>query len=73
MPRIKNILETIKGNEDFSELRASSLRDILTGRILTKRVIWKQYGLAALIALLAFSLDFTEGKEPSIKILDFSL
>lgn len=54
MSRIKNILEAIKGSEDFSELRASSLRDILTGRILTKRVVWKQYGLAALIALFAF-------------------
>ncbi len=47
-------IDAIKGSEDFSELKASSIRDILTGRILTKKMVWKQYGLVALIALLAF-------------------
>ena len=47
-------IDAIKGSEDFSELKASSIRDILTGRILTKKMVWKQYGLVALIALLVF-------------------
>lgn len=48
------ITETIKGNEDFSELKSSSFRDFINGNILNKRFIRKQYGLLLMIAALFF-------------------
>ncbi len=47
------IVETIKGNEDFSELKSSRFRDILNGSILSKNFITKQYKLLGMIAVLA--------------------
>lgn len=54
MSWIKKIAEAIIGSEDLSDLKSSSVRDILNGNILTKRFIQKQYGLLLLIAVLAF-------------------
>ncbi len=48
------LIETIKGNEDFSELKSSKFRDFLNGSILSKNFIKKQYGLMFMIAILAF-------------------
>ena len=54
MSWFKRITDAIIGSEDFSDIKSSKLRDVLNGNILTKRVIQKQYGLIAMIALLAF-------------------
>ncbi len=47
------IIESIKGNEDFSELKSSKFRDFLNGSILSKNFITKQYRLLLMIAALA--------------------
>lgn len=54
MSRFKKIIESIKGSEDFSDIKSSTLRDILNGNILTKKFIQKQYGLLIMLAVLAF-------------------
>ncbi len=51
---INKIFETIKGSEDLSDIKSSTLRDIINGNILTKKFIQKQYGLLGLIAILLF-------------------
>ena len=51
---IKKILDSIRGSEEFSDLKTSSLRDLLNGDIFTKCIIQKQYGLLILIAVLMF-------------------
>jgi len=53
MSWIKKIAEAIKGSEDFSDIKSSTARDILNGNILTKKFFKKQYGLLAMIAVLA--------------------
>ena len=50
----KRILESIRGSEDFSDIKSSTIRDILNGNILTKRFFQKQYGLLIMIAVLTF-------------------
>lgn len=50
----KKIIDGIVGSEDFSDIKSSSVRDILNGNILTKRFIQKQYGLIIMIAIFAF-------------------
>ncbi len=55
MSWFKKIAETIKGNEDFSDIKSSTLRDVINGNILTKKFLKKQYGLLILIAVLAFA------------------
>ncbi len=54
MSWIRKIAEGIKGNEDFNDLKSSTLRDIINGNILTKNFLKKQYPLLILIAFLAF-------------------
>jgi len=54
MSWFKKITEAIVGSEDFSDIKSSSVRDILNGNILTKRFFQKQYGLLLLVAVLAF-------------------
>jgi len=51
---IKRVAEGIKGSEDFSDIKSSTVRDILNGNILTKRFFQKQYGLMIMIAFLLF-------------------
>jgi len=51
---IRKIAEAIRGNEDFNDLKSSTLRDIINGNILTKNFLKKQYPLMILIAFLAF-------------------
>ena len=48
----KKIIETIKGNEDFSELKSSSFRDFLNGNILNKKFFQKQIKLFLLLFVL---------------------
>ena len=50
----RKIADAIKGNEDFSDIKSSSVRDILNGDILTKKFFQKQYGLLIMIAVLTF-------------------
>ena len=54
MSWIRKIAEAIRGNEDFNDLKSSTLRDIINGNILTKNFLKKQYPLMILIAFLAF-------------------
>ncbi len=49
-----DFINKLKGSEDLSDMKSSSLRDILNGNILTKKVIQKQYGLLIMLAVLAF-------------------
>jgi hypothetical protein len=51
---LKKIINGIVGSEHFSDIKSSSVRDILNGNILTKRFIQKQYGLIIMIAIFAF-------------------
>jgi len=51
---IKKMAEAIKGSEDFSDIKSSTIRDILNGNILTKNFIKKQYKLLIMMSLLAF-------------------
>lgn len=54
MSWLKKIAEGIKGNEDFNDLKSSTLRDIINGNILTKKFLQKQYPLLIMLALIAF-------------------
>jgi hypothetical protein len=54
MSWFRKIGEAILGSEDFSDIKSSTLRDVLNGNILTKRFIQKQYGLVIMIAVIAF-------------------
>jgi len=49
------IADAIRGSEDFSDIKSSTVRDVLNGNILTKRFFQKQYGLLIMIAVLAFA------------------
>jgi len=51
---LKKIAEAIRGSEDFSDIKSSTVRDILNGNILTKKFLQKQYGLLIMIAVLTF-------------------
>lgn len=50
----RKIVETVKGNEDLSEIKSSSFRDFINGNILNKRFIRKQYKLLLMVAVLLF-------------------
>jgi len=54
MSWFSNIVSTVKGSEDFSDIKTSSVRDFLNGNIFIKKFMRKQYRLILLIALLAF-------------------
>ncbi|GHV45316.1 hypothetical protein FACS1894180_7720 [Bacteroidia bacterium] len=48
----KELLGKIKGSEDFSDLKSSSMRDFLNGNIFLKKFFRKQYLLLLLMAAL---------------------
>ncbi|MBN2766230.1 MAG: hypothetical protein JXR27_07635 [Paludibacteraceae bacterium] len=54
MKWFKLITDAIRGNEDFSDIKSSTLRDVINGNIFTKKFFKKQYAFLALSALLAF-------------------
>lgn len=54
MGLLKKISEAIKGSEDFSDIKSSTIRDIFNGNILTKKFLQKQYGVIIMIAVLTF-------------------
>jgi F0F1-type ATP synthase alpha subunit len=54
MSWIRKIAEAIKGNEDFNDLKSSTLRDIINGNILTKKFLQKQYQFLIMLAFIAF-------------------
>ena len=54
MSWFNKIAEAIRGSEDFSDIKSSTVRDVLNGNILTKRFFQKQYGLLIMISVLAF-------------------
>ncbi|MEA4983119.1 MAG: FtsL-like putative cell division protein [Paludibacter sp.] len=67
MPVFKNLIDKIRQSEDFSDLRSSSVRDILNGNILTKKFIRKQYPLIALMVVLSiFYIDNRYSSEKQI-------
>ena len=47
--------EAIKGSEDFSDIKSSTVRDILNGDIFSKKIFKKQTKLMIMIALLMFA------------------
>jgi len=51
---LKKIINAIRGSEDFSDIKSSTIRDIINGNILTKNFLLKQYGLLIMIAALTF-------------------
>ncbi len=54
MSFFKKLIDKIKNSEDFSDLRSSKISDILSGSILTKKFIRKQYPLIILFVVLSF-------------------
>ena len=54
MSWFKKIADAIQGSEDFSDIKSSTVRDILNGNILTKKFFQKQYGLIIMISILTF-------------------
>ncbi len=54
MSWFSKVIESIKGNEDFSDIKSSTVRDVINGNFLTKNFIKKQYKLILLMAFLAF-------------------
>ena len=54
MTWFKKIVSDIKESEDFSDIKSSSLRDVMNGNILTKKFIQKQYLLLIMIVVLGF-------------------
>lgn len=53
MSVFKRLTEKIRQSEDLSDIRSSSVRDILNGNILTKKFFRKQYLLIALLVILS--------------------
>ena len=53
MSWLKKVIESIKGNEDFSDIKSSTVRDVINGNFLTKNFFRKQYKLILLMAFLA--------------------
>ena len=54
MKFFKRITDAIRGSEDFSDIKSSSIRDFLNGNILTNKFLQKQYVLLIMIAALTF-------------------
>lgn len=54
MSWLQKIAAAVKGNEDFNDLKSSTIKDIINGNILTKNFLRKQYPLMIMIAFLAF-------------------
>lgn len=65
MSFFKNISERIRQSEDLSDLRSSSVRDILNGNILTKKFIRRQYLL--IILLVVLSIGYIDNRYASEK------
>lgn len=54
MSWFKKISSAVRGSEDFSDIKSSSIRDVLNGEIFSKNFFKKQYGLIIMISILAF-------------------
>lgn len=54
MSWFKNVLTSIKGSEDFSDIKSSTVRDFLNGDIFSKKIFKRQAKLLIMIALLVF-------------------
>jgi len=65
MSFFKNIVEKIRQSEDLSDIRSSSVRDILNGNILTKKFFRKQYLL--IILLVVLSIGYIDNRYASEK------
>lgn len=67
MSAFKRIIDKVRQSEDFSDIKSSSVRDILNGNILTKKFIRKQYMLLVLLVLLSiFYIDNRYASEKQI-------
>ena len=60
MSGFNSILEKIVGPEEFAELRSTSLRDVIDGRILGKRYVTKYVWVVVLI--LAYTLTYMDNR-----------
>ncbi len=54
MSKFKDFINKIRNHEDFADIRTNTIRDILNGNILTKKIIRKQYLLMLLLVVLIF-------------------
>lgn len=54
MAWFRKIWDSIIGSEDFSDIKSSTVRDLLNGDIWTKKYFRKQYKLILMISLLTF-------------------
>ena len=70
MSVFKNFIEKIRQNEDFTDIRSSSVRDILNGNILTKKFIRKQYLL--IIMLVVLSIVYIDNRYSSEKQIAYA-
>ncbi len=61
----RNIAARIKNSEDLTELRSSTLRDILNGNVLTRRFIRRQYLLLGL--LVGITIFYNDNRYESEK------
>ncbi|MDO9634708.1 MAG: FtsL-like putative cell division protein [Paludibacter sp.] len=67
MAAFKRLIDKVRQSEDFSDIKSSSVRDILNGNILTKKFIRKQYMLLVLLVLLSiFYIDNRYASEKQI-------
>ncbi len=65
MSAFRSLIDKIRQSEDFSDIKSSSVRDILNGNILTKKFIRKQYML--LVLLVALSIFYIDNRYSSEK------
>ena len=65
MQVFKKLVEKIRQSEDLSDLRSSSVRDVLNGNILTKKFIRKQYLL--IILMVGLSIVYIDNRYSSEK------
>jgi hypothetical protein len=64
MSWFKKIADAIRGNEDFSDIKSSTLRDVINGNIFTKKFFKKQYAFLALAAQVIVATDEEIAENP---------
>jgi cell division protein FtsL len=70
MSFVKNIIDKIRQSEDLSDIRSSSVRDILNGNFLTKKFFRRQYLL--IILLVVLSIVYIDNRYSSEKQIAYT-
>jgi len=70
MSFVKNIIDKIRQSEDLSDIRSSSVRDILNGNFLTKKFFRRQYLL--IILLVVLSIVYIDNRYSSEKQIAYA-